>query len=291
VSTPYLIAEMLGQGADALGSLEGCDVLEIGSGGYNASLLAELVGLSGSVTTVDIDPKVTDRAAACLAAGYHGVTVVCADAEHPIEPGRRHDLIIVTAGAWDVAPAWRDQLTDDGVLVVPLRTFGMTRSWALRRRGDRLVSQSRRLCGFVSMQGAGAHEMRYVDIAEVPFSTTQRPAGQPPVVCGGQGLGVNPGDPGAGTARAAGPEAGDGGFGQVEGGGGVAEFDGLNSQRAEDGGAHERVLCLVCQAHGLDVVLLPEFIGSAVYCHPPGQVGKLAGGPEQIRASSAGGAT
>ncbi|SBW24291.1 protein-L-isoaspartate(D-aspartate) O-methyltransferase [Candidatus Protofrankia californiensis] len=167
VSAPYLIAEMLGQAANALGGLEGRHALEIGSGGYNASLLRELVGPTGSVTTVDIDPEVTGRAAACLAAaGYHDVTVVCADAEHPIAPGRRHDLIIVTVGAWDVPPAWRDQLTDGGVLVVPLRTFGMTRSWALRRYGDRLVSQSHRLCGFVSMQGDGAHEMRYLDIAD-----------------------------------------------------------------------------------------------------------------------------
>lgn len=167
VSAPYLIAEMLGQAADALGSLKDRHVIEFGSGGYNASLLRELVGPSGSVTTVDIDPDVTDRAAACLeAAGYNDVTVVCADAEHPIEPGRRYDLIILTAGAWDVPPAWREQLTDGGVLVVPLRTFGMTRSWALRCSGDRLVSESHRQCGFVSMQGAGAHEMRYVDIAD-----------------------------------------------------------------------------------------------------------------------------
>ena len=101
---------------------------------------------------------------ACLASLGH--SVVCADAEHPIEPGRRYDLIIVTAGAWDVPPAWREQLTEGGVLVVPLRTFGMTRSWALRRCGDRLVSESNRQCGLVSMQGAGAHEMRYVDIAD-----------------------------------------------------------------------------------------------------------------------------
>lgn len=167
VSAPFLIAEMLGQAADALEGLKGRHVLEIGSGGYNASLLRELVGRSGSVTTVDIDPEVTDRAAACLAAaGYNDVTVVCADAEQPIEPGRRYDLIIVTAGAWDVPPAWRDQLIDEGVLVVPLRTFGMTRSWALRRSGDRLESASHRQCGFVSVQGAGAHEMRYVDIAD-----------------------------------------------------------------------------------------------------------------------------
>jgi protein-L-isoaspartate(D-aspartate) O-methyltransferase len=85
VSAPFLIAEMLGQAANALGGLGGRHVLEIGSGGYNASLLRELVGPSGSVTTVDIDPEVTGRAVACMAAaGYHDVTVVCADAEHPI---------------------------------------------------------------------------------------------------------------------------------------------------------------------------------------------------------------
>lgn len=167
VSAPFLIAEMLGQAADALGSLEGRDALEIGSGGYNASLLAELVGRTGSVTTVDIDPDVTDRASACLAAaGYNDVTVMCADAEHPIEPGRRYDLIIVTVGAWDVSPAWYDQLCDDGVLVVPLRMFGTTRSWALRREGGRLVSHSRRLCGFVPMQGDGASAIRYIDLAD-----------------------------------------------------------------------------------------------------------------------------
>lgn len=167
VSAPFLIAEILGQAADALGCLEGRHALEIGSGGYNASLLRELVGPSGSVTTVDIDPEVTDRAAACLeAAGYNDVTVVCADAEHPIAPARRYDLIIVTAGAWDIPPAWREQLTEGGVLVVPLRTFGITKSWALRRCGGRLVSESHRQCGFVSMRGDGAHEVRYVDIAD-----------------------------------------------------------------------------------------------------------------------------
>jgi protein-L-isoaspartate(D-aspartate) O-methyltransferase len=167
VSAPFLIAEMLGQAIDALGGLEGRHVLEIGSGGYNASLLQELVGRSGSVTTVDIDSEVTDRAAACLgAAGYNDVTVVCADAEHPIEPRRSYDLIIVTVGAWDIPPAWRDQLTDDGVLVVPLRTFGMTRSWALRSSGNSLISHSHRLCGFVPMQGDGAHNIRYIDLAE-----------------------------------------------------------------------------------------------------------------------------
>ncbi|WP_426514802.1 methyltransferase, FxLD system [Dactylosporangium sp. McL0621] len=167
VSAAWLIAEMLGQAADALGDLHGRRVLEVGSGGYNAALLRELVGPSGAVTTVDIDPDVTDRASACLAAaGYTDVTVLCVDAEQPIGPDGAFDLIIVTVGAWDIPPAWFAQLAEGGVLVVPLRTFGMTRSWALRRNGDRLISSSQRLCGFVSMRGAGAFGMRYVDIAD-----------------------------------------------------------------------------------------------------------------------------
>ncbi|KLL10600.1 protein-L-isoaspartate(D-aspartate) O-methyltransferase [Protofrankia coriariae] len=152
VSAPYLIAEMLGQAS-------GRHVLEVGSGGYNAALLREIAGPDGSVTTVDIDPDVTDRARACLdAAGYTDVKVVCADAEFGIEPGRTYDMIIITVGAWDIPPAWISQLADGGTLVVPLRTLGMTRSWALQRSGNHLVSRSNLMCGFVPMQGAGASD-------------------------------------------------------------------------------------------------------------------------------------
>ncbi|WP_197288685.1 methyltransferase, FxLD system [Nocardia sp. NRRL S-836] len=158
VSAPNMITDMLLQAHGTRG-LAGAHVLEIGSGGYNAALLRELVGESGSVTTVDIDSEVTDRARRCLdAAGYHDVAVVCADAEYEIEAGRRYDLIIVTVGAWDIPPAWIGQLTDSGVLVVPLRTHGTTRSWELRRTGDQLISLSNMLAGFVPMQGAGQRE-------------------------------------------------------------------------------------------------------------------------------------
>ncbi|WP_208298489.1 methyltransferase domain-containing protein [Streptomyces sp. BK208] len=55
----------------------------LGSGGYNAALTADLAGPTGHVTTLDIDPAVTERAAHFLAeTGYDGVRVVTADAEH-----------------------------------------------------------------------------------------------------------------------------------------------------------------------------------------------------------------
>jgi protein-L-isoaspartate(D-aspartate) O-methyltransferase len=60
----------------------GMRVLEVGSGGYHAALIQELVGDGGMVTSVDIDPEIVVRARTCLeAAGYDRVEVVVADAE------------------------------------------------------------------------------------------------------------------------------------------------------------------------------------------------------------------
>ena len=154
VSAPWLQAMMIGQAEIS----PGMRVLEIGSGGYNAALLREIVGHGGQVTTVDIDSEVTDRARRCLAAaGYADIEVTCADAEFELAPGRTFDAIIVTVGAWDIPAASQAQLGANSWLVVPLRTWGMTRSWVLERRDGSLVSTDHLMSGFVPMRGAGEH--------------------------------------------------------------------------------------------------------------------------------------
>ncbi|GGJ90308.1 hypothetical protein GCM10010123_20140 [Pilimelia anulata] len=105
VSQPSIVAMMLEQ-ADLQ---PGMRVLEIGSGGYNAALIAELVGEDGEVTSVDIDPEVTERARACLAAaGYSRVNVQCVDGAHGAAAFAPFDRIIVTVEAADIPPAWID---------------------------------------------------------------------------------------------------------------------------------------------------------------------------------------
>jgi protein-L-isoaspartate(D-aspartate) O-methyltransferase len=151
VSAPWLQAMMIGQA----GVGPGMRVMEIGSGGYNAALLREIVGDGGQVTTVDIDSEVTGRARRCLAAaGYDDIEVICADAEFALAPGRTFDAIIVTVGAWDIPASWPSQLANNGRLVVPLRTQGMTRSRVLEQRDGTLVSTGHQICGFVPMRGA-----------------------------------------------------------------------------------------------------------------------------------------
>ena len=65
VSAPWLQAMMIGQA----GVGPGMRVLEIGSGGYNAALLREIVGDGGQVTTVDIDSEVAEPRAALPGGG------------------------------------------------------------------------------------------------------------------------------------------------------------------------------------------------------------------------------
>jgi protein-L-isoaspartate(D-aspartate) O-methyltransferase len=154
ISAPWLQTQMI-----ELADLRpGCRVLEIGSGGYNAALIAEVVGAEGVVTSLDIDSDIVDRARAALTrTGYHQVQVVHGDGEYGYQANAPYHAIIVTAQAADVPPAWIEQLAPDGILVAPLRMRGNHRTLALTRYGDHLAATAVVVSGFVPMQGAGAH--------------------------------------------------------------------------------------------------------------------------------------
>ncbi|WP_435109998.1 methyltransferase, FxLD system [Nocardiopsis synnemataformans] len=163
VSAPTVIALML----DRADIRPGHRVMEIGSGGYNAALISELVGPHGQVTSIDIDTDVIDRAHRCLTgAGYTDVHLAVADGEYAFSSRAPFDRIIVTAGAWDVPAAWAEQLVPGGRLVVPMRIRGLTRCLTLEHTGQGYWSAlSQDMCGFVRITGAGEHweDMPYLN--------------------------------------------------------------------------------------------------------------------------------
>lgn len=166
VSAPWLQADM----AEQLRLAPGMHVLEIGSGGYNAELLAHLVGDRGRVVSVDLDPFVVRRAERlCAEAGSGRVTTVlgdgCAGTPGHVPPGGFH-AVIITHTATDIAPAWREQLAEGGRLVVPLDIGGYTRSITLVRRGDVLHAEHWTYCGFVRDRGVAARTVPTTVLAD-----------------------------------------------------------------------------------------------------------------------------
>lgn len=165
VSAPWLQADM----AEQLRLEPGMQVLEVGSGGYNAELLAHIVGDRGRVVTVDLDPFVVRRAKRlCAEAGSGRVTAVLGDggqgAPGHVPPGG-FDAVIITHTATDIAAAWRDQLAEGGRLVVPLDVGGYTRSITLVRRGDVLHAEHWTYCGFVRDRGGAARTVPTTSLA------------------------------------------------------------------------------------------------------------------------------
>lgn len=166
-SQPDLVAAMLEQ-ADVH---PGHRILEIGTAtGINAALLAELAGPTGHVTTIEIDEDLIGGARTALAAAsYDQVDVIHGDGAAGYPDGAPYDRIVITAGAFDLAAAWWEQLAPAGRIVVPLRLHGsgLTRSLAFDAgEPGRLVSRSALVCGFIPLRGAGAHAGRTLTLAD-----------------------------------------------------------------------------------------------------------------------------
>lgn len=165
VSQPSMVAIMLEQ----LGAAPGHRVLEVGAGaGWNAALLAELVGPDGAVTTLDIDDDLVAGARANLdTAGFDGVEVVAGDGALGYPPGAPYDRIELTVGSTGVRPEWVAQLAPGGRLLLPLTVRGSQLSVAfVHTAPGRLRSSSVRSCAFVRLRGEGADQGAEVSLPD-----------------------------------------------------------------------------------------------------------------------------
>ncbi|MEU0519728.1 methyltransferase, FxLD system [Streptosporangium sp. NPDC006007] len=160
-SVPSLVADMLVW----LRAQPGDTVVEIGAGtGYNAALLARLVGPGGKVVTIDIDQDVTAHARKTLeATGNTAVTVLTRDGALGAPEHGHPARMIVTVGAWDIPAAWWDQLEPGARLVVPLSWRGQARCLGLDRQAGKMVSDVVELCGFVPMLGQDGERTAAID--------------------------------------------------------------------------------------------------------------------------------
>ncbi len=151
-SQPALMAKML----ELLAPRPGDRVLEIGAGtGYNAALLAEMVGPRGRVSSVDVDAGLARTAQRALRDAGYRVSVKAGDGRAGHAGGAPYDRIIATACADDIPNAWLEQLADGGRLELPLRLdpdgAAIQVIPVFERQGDRLESTALTWGGFMPL--------------------------------------------------------------------------------------------------------------------------------------------
>jgi protein-L-isoaspartate(D-aspartate) O-methyltransferase len=155
-SQPSLVVVML----ELLDLAPGMKVLEIGAGtGYNAALMAELVGDPALVTTIDIQPEVVAQTSRLLErAGYGGIQVLEGDGALGHNEGAPYERVVATVGCPDISWAWAEQLTDEGLMLIPFQHGGPGAAplVELRRENGHLAGRFPAYAGFMPLQGSMA---------------------------------------------------------------------------------------------------------------------------------------
>ena len=149
ISQPYMVGLM----AEAL-QLNGSErVLEVGAGcGYSAAVLG---CLAREVVTVEIVPDLVRLARANLRRTCRdgNVRVVEGDGGWGYVDGAPYDAISVAAGAPDVPATLIGQLTDPGILVIPVGSRADQELRVVTKRGGRIDWRIATLCRFVPLRG------------------------------------------------------------------------------------------------------------------------------------------
>jgi protein-L-isoaspartate(D-aspartate) O-methyltransferase len=138
---------------DHLDILTGERVLHLGCGtGYYTAVVAELVGPTGKITAIEIDPDLAGKARAALMP-WPQITVSNADgASLTFEPA---DLIVASAGATHPLLSWLDALRPGGRLLFPMTATQHGGMLLVTREAEEGFS-AHFLCqvGFIDFSGA-----------------------------------------------------------------------------------------------------------------------------------------
>jgi len=151
ISQPYIVAFM----TELLELQGGERVLEIGTGsGYQTAILCELCA---EVYSIERIPQLAERARATLEdLGCRNVQIRLGDGGDGWPERAPFDRILVTAAAPALPPALRDQLGDNGLLVLPVGDLkGAQELVVARKVGSTVTVRESIGCRFVPLLGRG----------------------------------------------------------------------------------------------------------------------------------------
>jgi protein-L-isoaspartate(D-aspartate) O-methyltransferase len=154
ISQPYMVAFM----TEALELTGEEKVLEIGTGsGYQTAVLAELSASVYSVERVQALHSAAGRVLGEL--GYANISLFLGDGGAGIPEHAPFDRILVTAAAPSIPPALADELSDNGIIVVPVGDYRFSQVLVIGRRvGKRIDTRESIGCRFVPLVGKWGFE-------------------------------------------------------------------------------------------------------------------------------------
>lgn len=143
-------------------------VLEIGTGtGYHAALLAARLS-AGSVTTVELDGGLAERARVALErSGFGGVRVVTGDGALGFPPTAPYDAIIATCAIREVPDAWLEQMVPGAVIVAPWASSWLAYGTLTLTRQAAAGAQGRFAAGGSYMAMRGRHGPPVSELGDV----------------------------------------------------------------------------------------------------------------------------
>ncbi len=148
ISQPYIVALML----EAL-ELKGNEkVLEIGTGsGYQTALLAELAHM---VLSIERIPSLAEKAIKRLEfLGYKNVKIKSNDGTMGWEEESPFDRIIVSAASPSIPEPYLEQLSDDGIIVIPVGQEETQTLMKVKKSGGTIKMENLGGCRFVKLIG------------------------------------------------------------------------------------------------------------------------------------------
>ncbi len=148
ISQPYIVAYMTEQ----LKLRSDCTVLEVGTGtGYQAAVLACLARI---VHTIESDQVLSDKARTRLAnLGFDNVFCHAGDGSAGLESAAPFDRIMITAGAPAIPARIVDQLSLEGMMVIPVGDTVSQMLIRVEKRKSGTVEVPLIPCRFVKMVG------------------------------------------------------------------------------------------------------------------------------------------
>ena len=148
ISKPYIIALM----AQYLMLNQNSEVLEIGTGsGYQTAILAKI---ARKVYTIERLGQLSEGAQAVLGRlGFGNIEFCVGDGSAGWPSKRQFDNIIVTAGAPSLPQPLRDQIKEQGTIVIPVGDQYSQQLYVYRRHGGELVESLVAEVRFVNLVG------------------------------------------------------------------------------------------------------------------------------------------